>query len=208
MSCSTDLKQVRQDLLKTFAPPRAIFNMNGPIGNPQQVKSFINDKTYQPVQTALSDSKQYTLGINTTPKYGIKSQENTLYGSISVNPYRNIQVGGIVDTCRGNQPMPIQDTLKGSVQTNTSGLKNDQLNTRMRQLSLNRPNASMMTNPGMRTQPNDTTNRTYKLLPPKRQLGGFDNGGCITNFERQTPQVKLKADSIYLQAGRQAIQRE
>ncbi len=204
--CSVDLKSLRADLLQVCAPPRAIFNIETPASKPYEVDNMINNKTYSAVDSNKNNNTSYTLGINKNPERGIKTEANTLHGSIPVSVYKNIQATPITGFC-GNQPLHIQDRIKGSLSTNVSGVENTQYIHSDVRLDRNRPMMSVQSNPNQcGVDLNGNVNaRTYLNLPQRVSRGGFTNQGCAPTSGRQEQTVALPQQSIYQKAAEQAL---
>lgn len=205
--CSTDLRQVRKDLLKVCAAPKAIFNIQTPASQPYEVKNMINkDKLHPSATTNKNNNAFYTLGINKNPERGIKTQANTLYGSIPVSVYKNIQplpLSGF----SGNQPMPIQERVCGSVSTNVNGREIHQYIHQELQRDRNLPATSMHINPGQHGVDINSQigARDYTNLPKRTPRGGFENQGTMTGGDRAQTNVSLGNQTVYQQAAEQMM---
>lgn len=199
--CKTDLRAIRNELLKVCAAPTAIFNIETPASQPYEVKNMIGNKV-KTTGSTNKNGKKYTLGINTNPERGIKTEKNTLYGSIPSNLNKNIQATPLAAYC-GNQPLPIQERVRGSCSTNASaGEKQNYIHAKL-QLDRNRPAAAMSVNPGQRgVDVNNNINaRQYKNLSERRSRGGFENAGFQQSGVRDQPVCNLSgAKSVYQQA--------
>lgn len=87
--CSTDLKALREELMKMYVLPTKTFNFETVAENPSELKATVQEKALTAQAfTNKHDSSIYTLGINPHIEKQVKP---TLYGSISVNNSRNIQ---------------------------------------------------------------------------------------------------------------------
>lgn len=89
--CSTNLRALREELTKIKADSRAIFNIEKPTENPSETKSCIQEIPLVFSGHTNKSDKIHKIGVNPNPERGIKTDENSLYGSITVNNSRNIQ---------------------------------------------------------------------------------------------------------------------
>lgn len=88
--CSTDLKALREELMKLYVQPTKTFTFETTVDNPSELKATVKEDALSArVETNKTDSTIYKLGINPHIEKEIKP---TLYGSISVNNSRNIQL--------------------------------------------------------------------------------------------------------------------
>ena len=207
--CSADLKALRRDLLRVCAAPKAIFNIETPQSKPYEIKNMINIDKRHPSATANKNNNAfYKLGINKNPARGIKTQANTLYGSIPSKAFKNIQ-GTPLHGYSGNQPLPIQKRVKGSASTNVNGRESHQYIHQELQRDRNRPTASMTINPGQRSVDLNHTigSRQYTNLPVRVSRGGFENAGtAVGGAERAVPGVcGIDNGNVYQQAASAGI---
>jgi hypothetical protein len=194
--CSTDLKSLRKDLLRVCAAPKAIFNIETPLSKPYEVDNMINiDKRKVSATANKNNNAFYTLGINKDPERGIKTEKNTLYGSIPINISKNIQ-GTPLHGFSGNQKISIQDRVKGNVSTNSSGRENHQYIHQEVHRERRRPITSMQINAGqLGVDMNQNINSRSAHLPERVARGGFQNTGFQPNNARVDQNVNFKRPS-------------
>jgi hypothetical protein len=206
--CTTDLREVRKDLLRICNPGKAIFNIETPASKPYEIENNINiDKRTVSVMANKNNNKFYTLGINKNPERGIKTEKQTLYGSIPCSAFKNIQ-GTPIQGYSGNQPICVKERVKGCVSTNVSGLEqNLKVNNNMT-LNRNLPSASMMINKGQAVDLNSNiSSRQYNNLLKRASLGSFENRG----FEQQqmgnrsNDAINLGTQTVYQKAAHDAL---
>ena len=205
MKCSKDMREIRQQLLQVCSTPKAIFNIENPSSEPVAiVKSSTTDKVRTAAQTNLS-SKKYVLGINTDPERGIKTQKNTLYGSIPCSVFKNIQATPLQDE-RGLQPITVKERLKGNCSTNLSGQnEGGYIHSNIR-LDRNTPLTSMGTNAYQAGVDINFGSRDYHLAPRSKR-GGFENQGMKMSNYRDEPAVILNPKTAYQKAAMTMQQR-
>ena len=196
--CNSNLRAIRNELLEVCAPPRASFNIQTDQGKPVKIESMIVQDKLRAMAHSNKTAKSYTLGVNTNPERGIKTDKNTLYASVPTNLSRNIQTVQLPQYVGGNVRMPIRDSLTSVCRTNPNrvGGKNAYLHKNI-QLDRNRPLASMMVNPSSKAVDLNAgvMSRSVKLAP-RTPRGGFSNSGGKTNTARQELQPKLVRTKI------------
>jgi hypothetical protein len=206
-NCSTDMKQIRNELLKAVAEPKAIFNICNPVCKPYEVDNMVKDDKLQAnAYVNKSDKNKYVLGVNKTPDRGVKKNCDVLHGQVISNASKPVNMSA--SDFHGNQKIPVQNTLKGSYGGRvigndlTSYIHNDI------QLERNGPRTSVHANPTRNIDLNSNINsREYRNLPDRLSRGGFQNQGCVSNSTRMDQSVKLNEKSIYQQGLESAMSR-
>ena len=206
MNCQKDMKAIRDQLLQVCAPSRAIFNIQTPSSKPyREIKHHIADRV-QSVATTNPKAQSYKLGLNAIPDKGV--HKDIRHASVISNPYQNIQINS-VSSLAGNQPMPIQEKLNSTCNTNPStrgSVQNYMHNSKQLEKERMRPVSSMTINPNRPIDMNANVNSSsFARLPPRASLGGFHN----TGFQQSTQYLpdmtsstksQLQQNSVYQKA--------
>jgi hypothetical protein len=173
LSCSTDLREVRQNLLRVCAAPKALFNIETPQTEPSQVKKVIQDKLQGHIRINKGEVR-HPRGKNPHPDRGVKS--HVKYSKVNPNPSLNIHSKA---TVRTNEKMPIQERLKGACRTNKSGNELQSYIHKQKTQKRNLPQRAFTVNPWQRGVDlnGSLSSREYKHLPERRARGGFTNSG-------------------------------
>jgi len=205
MNCKTDLRSVRQDLLKVCAAPKAIFN----IEKPQTATTDIKNNVHQNNRHAYADTsrmnKKTKLATNAIPERGIVKEVPHAFASSNVS--RNIRGSDIQQQAGGNQPLPIKNHLNASCAPNISKIgEGHTLLNYAKVHDRNTPLTSASTNTSQRGVDlnGNISSRTYTNLVNRTSRGGFSNGGLQQRFEREAPPVNMsQGASIYQKAQQQ-----
>lgn len=205
LRCGTDLRQVRQALLKTCAGPTHQFNLESPAQPNYEVKYNINDHQTTSARTNISDVK-YGIALNGIPDKQVN--RNKRYASVSSKVYNNIQNKSIDEQAYGNQPIFIQDRLSGSMHSNVSGQGKDGFVNGDYQLLRNHPVTSATTNSGYNIDINDRVGSRQVKLLKKISYGGFENQGMkASQADRVEVPVAKHQETVYQRAAANSIER-
>lgn len=181
LNCNTDLKALRQELLKVCAPSRSTFNMATTASKPNEVDTMIRHNLNHYVATSNpSSSVQYDGRLDRKVDKGVK---HATYASMKVNPYSNIH-GTPLSGFSGNQPMPVVQYSKNySINSNISGVDKEHLQHQKTLRSRKLPYMDISTNKGDRTVDlNNSLNSRNIILPPISKRDGFSNNGYTPVF--------------------------
>lgn len=198
IDCKTDMKSIREDLLRYCKPSGAIFNIETPKSEGFEVLGKISEERRQAIAQTNNKRQQNILSYNIDPLKGI--DRNTTYKQVNANVMSNICSKSLLEQAGGNQPLHVKDKLQFMQQTNAKGvgenptMRPDQQKTQKKNL----PSTCFSVNPSSRAVDlNDKLcSRDYnKLLPTRKKLGGFDNGGFKPKLENlQNRSCNMKMD--------------
>lgn len=205
LRCNTktkDLREIRNELLSISCKPNKTLNIETPFTELPETKNMIHDSCLNVSMNTNPNATKYTLGVNTKPERGI--HENMRYASVISKPYKNIQSS--IDTQKGNQPVLVQERLKGSCVTNKNGMGNTSYIHKIQDLDRNMPVAQAYTNKvGSGDLNNLINSREFRNLPERVNRGSFSNNGFQQTFDRDMPEVRINntSNNVYSEAAKQ-----
>lgn len=199
VQCKTDLRTIRDQLLKVCAPPRALFNIETPASKPYEIENHIQAIRSKNVLPNIS-AKGFIDKLNEHPS---KKLNNLTYQLVTSKPSEHIQVTNLEDF-KGNQKIALKNILQGNFKSNINGIESRSACNAPVELIKKLPYENVQTNLGYYTKENNIKNdlaldRKLPLMNLNSGIKGNDSTIFIhkePQLDRNMPLTSFSANSV------------